>query len=263
MAGKRPSSAASALGLIMLLLACSAGAAMAQDRRDALEALEALERERTQVLRDVQARSTPQWFAAPVMAWLPPVDGEAPCFAITRFELTSDAISATQADVSDFGGLLQDLGAFEGACLGPQILDALRRNLDARLVSQGLVTSSVSFALQNLASGVLRVNLQLGRVARIGRRGAASAIGRHALAMKPGDVRNLRAIEQTLENLARLPSQTAQFQIEAADQPDQSAVAIAVEPARTWCLVARSSNEVTNEIDAFVRRARCKPQPQP
>lgn len=99
MAEERSCRAARALGLLMLL-ACSACAAMAQDRRDALEALE---RERTQALRDAQLRSAPQWSAAPVMPWMPPVDGEAPCFAITRFELTSDAISATPADVSDFG----------------------------------------------------------------------------------------------------------------------------------------------------------------
>ena len=221
MRGVRACRAAMVLGMLALL-GGSIGTAMAQDRRDALEALE---RERTQALRDAQARSAPQWSGAAALAWLPPVADETPCFTIQRFELQQG---------TGFGWLLQDLGEFEGACLGPQSLDALRRNLDARLVNQGFVTSSVSFEPQSLAGGVLRVSLQLGRVARVDRRGAASTIGRNALALKPGDVLNLRAIEQTLENLARLPSQAAQFQVEASERPDESVVAIAIEPARTW-----------------------------
>ena len=221
MGGERSFRAAKALGMLVLLVG-SIATAMAQDRR---EALEALERERTQALRDAKARSAPQWSGVAASAWLPPVADETPCFTIQRFELPQGA---------GFGWLLQDLGAFEGACLGPQSLEALRRNLDARLVGQGYVTSSVSFAPQNLASGVLRVSLQLGHVARVDRRGAASTIGRNALAIKAGDVLNLRAIEQTLENLARLPSQAAQFQIEAGDSPGESVVAIASVPSKTW-----------------------------
>ena len=113
-----------------------------------------------------------------------------------------------------------------------------------RLVSHGYITSSVRFAPQNLASGLLQVSLQVGRVAHIDLRGAASAIGRNAIAFKPGDALNLRDIEQTLENLARLPSQTVQFQIEAADLADASVVAIAIagDTTRTWRLSAGLDN---------------------
>ena len=230
---------------VLLLAAASVTAATAQDRRDALEALE---RERLQALRDTQARSTPQWQpSAGVLAWLPPVDGETPCFAVQRITWASDTPLLTPNRGDSFDWLLQDLGTFVGACLGPQSLDALRRNLDARLVSRGNVTSSVSFAPQNLASGVLQVSLQLGRIARIDLRGAANAISGNALATQPGDVLNLRAIEQTLDNLARLPSQAAQFQIEAADQADHSVVAITAEPLRAWRLSAGLDNAAPHD----------------
>ena len=72
MGSPRTCSAAKALCMLVLLIV-SLGTAMAQDRR---EALEALERERTQVLRDAQARSAPQWSAAAAVAWLPPIENE-------------------------------------------------------------------------------------------------------------------------------------------------------------------------------------------
>ena len=225
---------------MLLLLVGSINIATAQDRRDALEALQ---RERLQALRDAQTRSAPQWASTvAALAWLPPVDGETPCFAIQHFELVSETPPLPHNSGDRFSWLLQDLGAFVGACLGPKSLDALRHNLDTRLVSRAYVTSSVSFAPQNLASGVLRVSLQIGRIARIDLRGAASAISRNALAIQPGDALNLRAIEQTLENLARLPSQAAQFQIEAAAQADESVVAITTGAARAWRLSAGLDN---------------------
>ena len=233
------SAAVAVVGLV--LIASGITVASAQDRRDALEALE---RERLQSLRDTQARNAPQLALPATVAWLPPIDGETPCFAIQRFELTSDTPLPPRSAGGKFDWLLQDLGAFEGTCLGPQSLDSLRRNLDNRLINRGYVTSSVRFAPQNLASGVLQVSLQTGRVARIDLRGAAGAIGRNAIAFKPGDALNLRDIEQTLENLARLPSQTAQFQIEAADQADASIVAIAIagDTTRSWRLSAGLDN---------------------
>lgn len=244
MGGVQRRSATVALA-VLVLMAGSNTVATAQDRHDVLEALE---RERLQALRDAQARSAPQWSpTAAVLAWLPPVAGEAPCFVISRVELQHDTPPLPPDSADRFGWLLQDLGAFEGACLGPQSLDALRRNLDARLVSQGYVTSSVSLAPQNLAGGVLHISLQLGRVARIDLRGAASAISRNALAMQPGDVLNLRAIEQTLENLARLPSQAAQIQIEAAASADESVIAISTETTPTWRLSAGLDNAAARD----------------
>lgn len=257
MAGVQWRAAAVALG-VLVLIAGSSTAAKAQDRYGVLEALE---RERLQALRDAQARSAPQWSPAAAVAWLPPVTGETPCFVVQHVELDNDTPTLPLTGGARFGWLLQDLGAFEGACLGPQSLDALRRNLDPRLVSQSFVTGSVSFAPQNLVGGVLRVSLQIGRIARIDLRGGASAISRNALAIQPGDALNLRAIEQTLENLARLPSQAAQVQTEAAAQADESGVAITTGAARAWRLSAGLDN--APRVTTGACRPRCKPSGTP
>ena len=93
-----------------VLLVGSINIATAQDRRDALEALQ---RERLQALRGAQARSAPQWQpTAAALAWLPPVDGETPCFAIQDFELVRETPHLPHDCGDRFSCLLQDLGAF-------------------------------------------------------------------------------------------------------------------------------------------------------
>ncbi len=187
-----------------------------------------------QLLRDAQARSTPQWAGAAAVPWLEPVTHESPCFAIERVEVLDAPLK--------LAALAEDIGQFAGACLGPKSIEALRRNLDARLAALGYVTSSLSLPAQNLSDGVLRLQLHLGRVARLERRGGALGVARNALALRPGEVLNLRDIEQTLENLARLPSQAAQFQIEPADTPEASVLVMAAPEQRRWRVSAGLDN---------------------
>lgn len=62
-----------------------------------------------------------------------------------------------------FAWLVAELGDYKNARLGPLSMDAQRRNLDARLLTRGYVTSHVSLSPQNLSQGVLLVQLHLGR----------------------------------------------------------------------------------------------------
>lgn len=215
-----------------LLLASS----HAQDRRDALDALE---RERTQQLRDAQMRAAPQWAGPQGFTWLEPVAGEAPCFTVRRVQWQGAPRVLQEAP--------QDLRAFAGACLGAQSIERLRQNLQARLVGLGYVTSRLSLPPQNLTDGVLRLQVHLGRVARIERRGPAQAISGNALALQPGDVLNLRDIEQSLENAGRLPSQAAQVQIEAAETEGGSVVVFAAAERRRWRMAVGADNAGTRD----------------
>lgn len=232
-----------ALGRLVIAggLAVSAIWSQAQDRR---EVLDALERERTQQLRETQQRMAPQWSGPAAATWLQPVPDEQPCFVIDRLQW-SEASQPGRPAALDV--VLQDLGAYAAACLGPQSLDRLRQNLQARLTALGYVTSTLSLPPQNLADGVLKVQLHLGRVSRIDPRGAAAVIGRNALALRAGDVLNLRDIEQSLENLGRLPSQAAQFQIEPGEGDDSSVVALAVPERRRWRVVVGADNAGTRD----------------
>jgi len=226
----------------VLLLCGMLQGALAQDRRDALTEIE---RERAAAWRDEQLRRAPASGGVSGLQWLPPVADEHPCFPVERVELVRAA-----GVPDDFSWLTDDLGQFAGACLGVRSIDALRRNLDARLMARGFVTSSVGVPAQQLGGRVLRLELHLGRVAGIAFPGAPAGTrlpASNALAFGPGDVLNLRAIEQTLENLSRLPSQAAQFQISAGAQPDQSVVQLAFQPQRPWRLSASLDNGAAKE----------------
>lgn len=193
--------------------------ARAQERPNQLELLE---RERLQQLRDDLHRQSALPAAQAAAAWLPPVAGEAPCFEIQSIRLNGDGDSAGKA----FGWLTRDLSGFLGACLGPQSIDRLRRNLDAMLMARGYVTSHVTLPQQNLAGGQLHFELHLGRIGNVAWRDS-SPLAANAVTLRAGDVLNLRDVEQTLDNLARLPSRRAQFGIEPGDEPGTSTVVIA------------------------------------
>ncbi|WP_308418213.1 POTRA domain-containing protein, partial [Chitinimonas sp. BJB300] len=90
------------------------------------------------------------------------------------------------------------------------------------LVAAGYVTSRVLASPQDLKAGQLDLTLMLGRVGQlrlIDPQGHRATL-RNALPLRPGDVLNLRGIEQGLENLKRVPSADADIQITPAEGRD-------------------------------------------
>lgn len=134
--------------------------------------------------------------------------------------------------------MLGNLGRYADSCLGPRSIEALRTNLEARLVAQGLVTSTIEVPAQNLAGGVLLLRLHLGGIDSVvvepGAAAGTSLPSVQALGLRPGAVLNLRQIEQALENLARLPSQAARFRIEPGLQPGSSRIVILPAGGPRW-----------------------------
>ncbi|MBS0344237.1 MAG: ShlB/FhaC/HecB family hemolysin secretion/activation protein, partial [Proteobacteria bacterium] len=109
-----------------------------------------------------------------------------------------------------------------GRCLGTQGINIVLARLQQALVARGLITTRVLAAPQDLSSGTLALTLVPGRVAAIrfaDEQGDKTSL-RSAIAIRPGEVLNLRAIEQGLENLKRLPTAEADIQIEPATQHD-------------------------------------------
>lgn len=94
-------------------------------------------------------------------------------------------------------------------------------------MERGYVTSRTVLQTQDLAHGRLTLTLLPGRIRNI--RFAAPdprANVWNALPAKPGDILNLRDVEQGLENLKRVPTVEADIQIEPGDAPTQSDLAI-------------------------------------
>ncbi len=110
-----------------------------------------------------------------------------------------------------------------GRCLGSAGMNVLIGKIQNAIIARGFVTTRVLAPPQDLQSGVLALALVPGRLHAI-RFADASAhpVSWNALPVRPGDVLNLRDIEQGLENFKRVPTADADIQIAPAEQVGES-----------------------------------------
>jgi hemolysin activation/secretion protein len=119
-----------------------------------------------------------------------------------------------------------------GRCLGVQGLARVAGQLDEQLVERGFVTTRVSLPSQNLQSGVLQIQIHVGRISDIrlvdvGPAGPQPGTGwSNAFPVSEGDILNIRDIEQGVEQMKRLPSQSVTTQLEPGRRPDTSILVI-------------------------------------
>ncbi|WP_413739061.1 ShlB/FhaC/HecB family hemolysin secretion/activation protein [Sodalis sp. RH21] len=129
-----------------------------------------------------------------------PVD-EHPCFAINTLQLEGDSAGS-------FQWALEAASDAKGRCLGSQGILLVINKVQNAILKKGYVTTRVVAQEQDLAKGVLTLTLQPGRIGSIRFDGPVSWRARlwNAVPASPGDILNLRDIEQALENLKRAPS---------------------------------------------------------
>jgi len=160
------------------------------------------------------------------------VPAETPCFRI-------DTVQLEGVYREDFGFLQNYLDGYRGRCLGQQGLRLLAHRASDLLLARGYVTSRLVVPEQNLASGRLRVVLLAGTVGAVRfAPGSARVDWRSALPIRPGDVLNLRAIEQGLEQLKRVPSQDAKIDIAPGIRPGTSDLVLTVARGKPWRIIA-------------------------
>lgn len=234
--GRHSAALLARMSAAVLLVAGLCGApapSTANEVRDtALEQRE--QRERIEQWRREQERRAPVVGASSTPGWQPPVADDRPCFVVrsVRIVLADTAASGTRSAAQPLLGPVFHLPGYAGACLGANSLERLRSNLQNRLAARGHITSALSVPAQDLGSGELVFTLEPGLVEAVAVEGAAAGDqastrpAANALALAPGDVLSLRDIEQTLENLGRLPGQAARFVIEPGTLPGASLVRI-------------------------------------
>ena len=90
----------------------------------------------------------------------------------------------------------------------------IRNAFQRKLLDKGYVTSQVYIPEQNLNAGTLQFMVMPGRVEDI-RYSASSAHGpwRTAFSVRPGDILNIRDVEQGLEQMKRVSSQSVTMQL--------------------------------------------------
>ncbi len=148
---------------------------------------------------------------------------ESPCFNIERILLAGDAAEQFQWALAAANNAADGLpDAASGRCLGSRGINLVMKRVQNAMVSRGYVTTRVLAEPQDLNAGTLGLTLIPGRIRGI--RFAAGTDPRatqwNALPVRPGDLLNIRDIEQALENFKRVPSAAADIQITPADGPD-------------------------------------------
>ena len=144
---------------------------------------------------------------------------EVPCFAIKRVQIDSLG-GDVLPELADMLGAITtpELSPVIGQCVGVQGLGWLVEQAQNILLAQGYITSRVMVPQQDISAGVIHLTLIPGKIHSIR---YAAPVPTHnkldaALALRVGEVLNLRDIEQTLENLKRVPTAEANIQIEPA-----------------------------------------------
>jgi len=150
---------------------------------------------------------------------------ESPCFTIREIVLRSSAPqfawALAAADTAD--------DPATGRCLGSVGIGRVMTRVQNALVARGYITTRVLAEAQDLSAGTLVLTVVPGRIhsIRFSADSGARANATNALPLRPGDILNLRDIEQGLENLKRVPTAEADIQIVPADETGESDIVIA------------------------------------
>jgi hemolysin activation/secretion protein len=216
---------------LLALLTLAGATARAQTALDAEELRRKAQSEAEARLRQQQAPDVRLPRPAPA------VDPEAldlpeetPCFPIRHLQLDGERLPA-------FAWMQPWLDRYAGRCLGRAGIELLLRRLSAKIIGDGYITTRVGLPEQELATGTLRLELIPGRIRAIRFADPAlDASWRSALPARPGDLLNLRDIEQGLEQLKRIPSQDADIDIAPGDAPGESDLVITLKRGKAWRL---------------------------
>lgn len=188
------------------------------------EQLERLQQDREEAQRR-QLQASPSALTPPASEQRRPwPEAESPCRAIQEVALVGDSSEAFRWVLAD---LIAGPDPAIGRCLGVGGANVAAERAQQALMARGFVTSRIVFEPQNLSSGRLTLTLLPGRIRAI--RFATPDVRANAwnaVPAQPGDVLNLRDVEQALENFKRVPTAEADIQIEPADVPGQSDLVI-------------------------------------
>lgn len=145
--------------------------------------------------------------------------GETPCFTIDRLLLKGELAERFQWALKSAAG---EQDSPLGRCLGGEGINLVMKRIQNALVERGFVTTRVLAEAQDLKTGTLTLTLIPGRIRAIRFTAESPARARqwNAFPMGPGDVLNLRDVEQALENLKRVPSAEADIQIAPSEAAD-------------------------------------------
>lgn len=164
-----------------------------------------------------------------------PVEREKVCFPIATIRLQG-VTAVTPAD------LVEVLTPFKDTCMGEKAIGRLIARLTSVYVDEGFITTRVYVPQQDLKSKVLVLNVLEGRIEAfvyrtVDENGVISAGKPRKITMAfpitAGEIVQLRAIEQGLDQINRLQSSQATVDLLPGSKPGQSVVVITEKKADT------------------------------
>ena len=177
------------------------------------------------------------WSPSGLATQTPPhqqIPEENPCALIDRVVI--EGVLYSEALQTALSGVNVDDPPY-GRCLGSQGITLLIQRVQQVLVERGYITSHVHVPEQDLNSGELLLQVNEGRVARIRAESGEeteSPLPHLVWAVREGRILNLRDIEQSSDNLQRLPSLKSKIQIEPGEAPGTSDLVVSMQT--TWPL---------------------------
>ncbi len=150
---------------------------------------------------------------APVLGEFPE---EANCFAIR--DITVEGAAHRRLRWVD--GFLSQ---YRGKCAGSAGLDYILRSLQAKFLDHGLITTRAGLPEQNMADGDLRIVVVPGMVSDVRTNGEDKSFTWDAASpVDAGDIIDLRALEQGLEQMKRITQRDVKVDLVPGDAPGET-----------------------------------------
>jgi len=138
-------------------------------------------------------------------------------------------------DTRRFNWMNGEVKQYKGQYIGAKGISMLSKMLSDKMIARGFVTSQIIVPKQNLKDGVLKFKVVSGYIEDI-RFEPQSTFGnwRSAFPDSPGDILNIRDLEQGLEQLRQLPNQQADIKLKPGSKPSQSIVIVTISRSKPW-----------------------------
>lgn len=122
---------------------------------------------------------------------------------------------------------------YEGRELDLSAVNTLLRELNQKLLARGYVTTRVTLPEQNLRGGHLVLDLRIGYMGEMKyAEGSPHIPWRNSFPIRKGDVLNLRALEQGVEQMHKVSSQRVDIRLIPSDREGYSDVELTVQRGR-------------------------------
>ncbi|MEW5757140.1 MAG: ShlB/FhaC/HecB family hemolysin secretion/activation protein [Pseudomonadota bacterium] len=153
---------------------------------------------------------------------------EAECFPIDEVHLQGDRLE-------QFKWLGRYLAQYAGRCIGREGLNLILKRATGLLLDRGLITTRVGLPEQDLSSRVLKIGVIPGVVRAVRfAEPTPRGVWNTAFPIRPGDLLELRDLEQGLEQMKRLAFQEVNLDLVPGAVPGETDILIKVERVRPW-----------------------------